>query len=138
MLGRSLPIWAAEGREPTHRLPAGEGKTGWPGARYAGVGLLTQKAQSQQALGQSLAPPRASGLSSFFLTDIMRHLLEEEGTDLPGMHAKMVCGCFWDWAGDRSCEIGSGMCARESECECSLCKCLCVPLYEETSICLSH
>lgn len=44
------------GREPTHRLPAGEGKTGWPEARYAGVGLLTQKAQRQQILGQSLAP----------------------------------------------------------------------------------
>ena len=54
--GGASPFWQPDGREPTHRLPAGEGKTGWPEARYAGVGLLTQKAQRQQTLGQSLAP----------------------------------------------------------------------------------
>ena len=30
------------------------------------------------------------------------------------------------------------VCVRESECECGLRKCLCVLLYEETSVCLSH
>lgn len=56
IVGRSHPNGAADGSGPTHRLPAGEEKTGWPEARYARVGLLTQKAHSQQTLGQRLAP----------------------------------------------------------------------------------
>lgn len=65
------------------------GKVCWGGPAYS-------ESPEPAGPGSKFSPPRASGLSSFFLTDIMRRLLEEEGNDLPGMHVKMVWGCFWD------------------------------------------
>lgn len=72
-MGGSPPTGFLEGRE----------RLGGLKARYAGLGLVTQKGPEPANLWVKVWPPRATGLSSFFSTDIMRHLLEEEGNDFP-------------------------------------------------------
>lgn len=47
------------------------------------MGLVTQKGPEPANHWVKVWPPRATGLSSFFSTDIMRHLLEEKGNDFP-------------------------------------------------------
>lgn len=55
----------------------------------AGVSLIPQKGPEPANHGVKVGPLRATGSSSFFSTDVMRHLPEEAGNESPGMCVRM-------------------------------------------------